>query len=93
MATTDSFYTKEEVLAEIPKGRDTLRIMIGHKNLRGEPVKYLDIRVWYPDDSGILRPGKGFAKPMTPEEMTQVSQAIADYVSTGKTLGELKKEE
>ena len=86
MAATDSYYTKEEILVEIPKGRDQVRVQIGHKMLRGEPRMYLDIRAWYPDDSGILRPGKGFAKPMSKEEMAQVAEGIRAYVQDGTVL-------
>lgn len=86
MAATDSYYTKEEVLLEMPKGRDQIRVQIGHKMLRGEPKMYLDIRAWYPDDAGIYRPGKGFAKPMSKEEMGLVAKAIKDYVTDGTVL-------
>lgn len=80
MAKTDTFYTKEEVLLELPKGRDTIRLMIGHKNLRGEPKTYLDLRVWYLDEDDNLLPGKGFAKPLNTTEMTLIAENILKYV-------------
>jgi hypothetical protein len=78
---TDQWYRDEEVLVEMPKGRDTMKVIIGHKMLRGELKTYLDIRMWYVDDDGILRPGRGFAKPLTKTEMELVGKAILDYAA------------
>lgn len=83
---TDTFYTREDTLCEIPIGRAKIVVKIGHKNLRGEPKKYCDIRTWYPDTEGIYKPGRGFAKPMTDDELLQMAEAIRAYVLTGATL-------
>ena len=83
---TDNFYTKEEVLLRLPKGRDEIRVQVGHKMLRGEAKRYLDIRAWYPDEAGIYRPGKGFAKPLTEEEMLRVAEAIRAYIQEGRVI-------
>lgn len=76
----DSYYTEEETLVEMPKGRDLIKLMIGRKEVRGEKKEYLDLRVWYTDDAGISRPGKGFAKPLTLEEMKAIGEGILGYV-------------
>ncbi len=70
------FYTKEEVLLQFKKGRDEVKVMLGHKVVKGEPKVYLDIRKWYYDDADQLQPGKGFAAPITPEEMLNIGEAI-----------------
>lgn len=77
----DKYYTNEEVLLEVSKGKDKIRLMIGSKAVRGEDKEYLDLRVWYPDDEGNLCPGKGFAKPLSKGEMTQIADAISEYVN------------
>ena len=75
----DKFYTEENVLAQFKKGRDEVKVMIGKKEVRGEQKEYLDIRKWYYDDGDELQPGKGFASPMTREEMKVVGEAIVTY--------------
>ncbi len=85
---TDTFYTREDTLCEIPIGRAKIVVKIGHKNLRGEPKKYCDIRTWYPDAEGIYKPGRGFAKPMTDDDLLQMAEAIRAYVLDGRTRQE-----
>jgi len=79
MSVTDKWYTTEETLVEIPKGRDLIRVVIGKKLVRDEPKVYLDIRTWYRDDEDKLCPGKGFAKPVTKEELIQIADALKDF--------------
>lgn len=70
------FYYKEEVLLQFPKGRDEVKIQLGFKQVKGEEKIYLDVRKWYYDDADQLQPGKGFAAPMTAEEMLKIGEAI-----------------
>lgn len=82
LGETDREYRKQEILVEIPKGKDTVKVIIGHKMVSGVLKKYLDVRVWYPNDDNEIKPGRGFAKPLNKEEMARIGQVILDYAAT-----------
>lgn len=73
------FYEKMEILLSVPKARgEEFRVVIGTKEGRdGQPVQYVDVRTWYPDDySEELQPGKGVAAPDENGLWDQIALAI-----------------
>lgn len=54
------FYEKQTTLGAVktPRGEE-LRLVVAER--QGKP--YVDIRTWYADDSGEMKPGKGIGKP------------------------------
>ncbi|HHW27525.1 MAG TPA: hypothetical protein GXX23_09395 [Firmicutes bacterium] len=81
LKATDTYYSKEDVLAEIPRGQAVIRAVVGHKMVKGEPTSYFDIRTWYPNDMGNRVAGKGFAKPMTKAEMRLLAESILEFIA------------
>lgn len=80
MDQSDKFYTEEVELFNLHRSDAAIiKGIIGHKVVRGEAKEYFDLRVWYTDDSGVVRPGKGFAKPFTKEELKLLGTAIIAY--------------
>jgi hypothetical protein len=71
----------ETVLAEIPRARgEVLRISVGAWKGR----LLTQIRLWYRDQSGELRPGKGVAlKPDEIEQTITALQAARDRIEGG----------
>jgi hypothetical protein len=56
-----NFYNKTETLLTIPLPRgEEIRVVKGTKE---NGTEYMDIRTWYEDDSGEMKPGKGIGKP------------------------------
>ena len=55
-----SFYEKTEILLKVPQPRrEEIRVTKGYKE---NGTVYIDIRTWYEDEDGEMKPGKGFAK-------------------------------
>lgn len=71
----DKFYTKETIIFQTPKGKDTFRIMVGEKNGK----KALDIRTWYTDDFGEEKPGKGVAIPLTETIIPALAEVFTNF--------------
>jgi hypothetical protein len=72
----DNWYKSMKTLLEYPQGKDTVKVIVAEKVVKGETRTYLDIRKWYEDEDGELKPGKGFAAPVTPFQMRQIANAI-----------------
>lgn len=54
------FYSNQRTLGAVktPRGEE-LRLTIAER----QGKQYIDIRTWYADDSGEMKPGKGIGKP------------------------------
>lgn len=54
------FYSNQHTLGAVktPRGEE-LRLTIAER----QGKQYIDIRTWYPDDEGEMKPGKGLGKP------------------------------
>ena len=54
------FYQKQTTLGAVttPRGEE-LRLTIAERQSK----PYIDIRTWYPDEDGEMKPGKGLGKP------------------------------
>lgn len=71
-----SYYVNQKTLLIVPRPRgEEIRVTLGE---RANGDQYVDVRTWYENDEGEMRPGKGIATKDINSLWDEIAKAILE---------------